>query len=131
MFASMTNATWSSPLARARYVEYFKSQTPRRSHRIVRATVLSTEPAAYEWKGADDFTHWNDRKAEPPLPLPPLTSPKRIVLVRHGQSTWNAEGRIQGSTDFAVLSAKGCNQAQTTCQMVRLSKLGGQGIACR
>jgi broad specificity phosphatase PhoE len=37
--------------------------------------------------------------------------------VRHGQSTWNAEGRIQGSTDFAVLTDKGEAQAETTRQM--------------
>lgn len=117
MHAKMSNSKCSHPLAGIRSSAHFKLRAQRSRH-TVQATELSTEPAAYEWIGTDDFTHLDDRKAEPPLPLPPLSSPKRIVLVRHGQSTWNAEGRIQGSTDFAVLSTKGCDQAQTTCQMV-------------
>ena len=72
----------------------------------------------YSWTGTDDFTHLNDRKAQAPLPLPEIDCAKRIVLVRHGQSTWNAEGRIQGSTDFAVLTKKGQAQAATTHEMV-------------
>lgn len=40
-------------------------------------------------------------------PFPPIKTAKRVVLVRHGQSTWNAEGRIQGSSDFSVLTPKG------------------------
>ncbi|KAH7296788.1 hypothetical protein KP509_26G038700 [Ceratopteris richardii] len=55
----------------------------------------------------------------PELPtLPSIPAPKRVVLVRHGQSTWNAEGRIQGSSDFAVLTAKGEIQAETSRQML-------------
>jgi probable phosphoglycerate mutase len=49
--------------------------------------------------------------------LPPLLEPKRVVLVRHGQSTWNAEGRIQGSSDFSVLTPKGESQAETSRTM--------------
>jgi hypothetical protein len=81
--------------------------------------VRAGAQATYEWTGFDQFSSLDDRKNEGPLPLPLLTSPKRIVLLRHGQSTWNAEGRIQGSTDFAVLSEKGKKQAQTACDMVR------------
>ena len=68
----------------------------------------------FTWKGSDEFSDLGDRKDLPPEPLPALTSPKRVVLVRHGQSTWNAEGRIQGSTDFSVLTQKGQAQADTT-----------------
>jgi probable phosphoglycerate mutase len=52
--------------------------------------------------------------------LPPLRAakPKRVVLVRHGQSTWNAEGRIQGSSDTSVLTPKGEYQAETSRQML-------------
>lgn len=50
--------------------------------------------------------------------LPPLRAAKRVVLVRHGQSTWNAEGRIQGSSDISVLTAKGESQAETSRQML-------------
>ncbi|KAI3450678.1 hypothetical protein Pfo_007343 [Paulownia fortunei] len=50
--------------------------------------------------------------------LPPVKAAKRVVLVRHGQSTWNAEGRIQGSSDFSVLTHKGESQAETSRQML-------------
>lgn len=50
--------------------------------------------------------------------LPSIPSSKRVVLVRHGQSTWNAEGRIQGSSDFAILTPKGESQAETSRQML-------------
>ncbi|KAI6669892.1 hypothetical protein NL676_004777 [Syzygium grande] len=50
--------------------------------------------------------------------FPALRAAKRVVLVRHGQSTWNAEGRIQGSSDFAVLTKKGEAQAETSRQML-------------
>ncbi|CAE6115104.1 unnamed protein product [Arabidopsis arenosa] len=43
---------------------------------------------------------------------------KRVVLVRHGQSTWNEEGRIQGSSDFSVLTKKGESQAEISRQML-------------
>ena len=52
------------------------------------------------------------------VPLPPIKTAKRVVLVRHGQSTWNAEGRIQGSSNFSVLTKKGEAQAETSRQML-------------
>ncbi|XP_073145412.1 2-carboxy-D-arabinitol-1-phosphatase-like [Henckelia pumila] len=52
------------------------------------------------------------------IALPPVQAAKRVVLVRHGQSTWNAEGRIQGSSDFSVLTNKGESQAETSRQML-------------
>ena len=67
----------------------------------------------------DEFTQLGDRVDAPPLPLPPISVPKRVVLVRHGQSTWNAEGRIQGSSNAAVLTEKGKGQALTTARYVR------------
>ncbi|WCJ41721.1 2-carboxy-D-arabinitol-1-phosphatase [Euphorbia peplus] len=51
-------------------------------------------------------------------PFPSIKSSKRVILVRHGQSSWNAEGRIQGSSDFAVLTKKGEAQAETSRQML-------------
>ena len=38
--------------------------------------------------------------------------------MRHGQSTWNEEGRIQGSSDFSVLTNKGESQADISRQML-------------
>ena len=50
--------------------------------------------------------------------FPAIKSAKRVVLVRHGQSTWNDEGRIQGSSNFSVLTPKGESQAETSRQML-------------
>ncbi|PWA65716.1 phosphoglycerate/bisphosphoglycerate mutase family protein [Artemisia annua] len=50
--------------------------------------------------------------------FPPLKAAKRVVLVRHGQSTWNAEGRIQGSSDYSILTNKGEAQAEMSRQML-------------
>ena len=91
--------------------------------RIVASTTAVAEKAQeqdFTWKGSDCFSDLGDRKDLPPEPLPALSAPKRVVLVRHGQSTWNAEGRIQGSTDFAVLTKKGQSQADTTRGTVSL-----------
>lgn len=41
--------------------------------------------------------------------------------MRHGQSTWNEEGRIQGSSDFSILTSKGEAQAETTRKMLQVS----------
>ncbi|KAH6790588.1 hypothetical protein C2S51_005594 [Perilla frutescens var. frutescens] len=41
-----------------------------------------------------------------------LSSPKKVTLVRHGYSTWNKEGRVQGSSDLSVLTEEGIAQAE-------------------
>eukprot|EP00898_Chlorokybus_atmophyticus_P007104 jgi/Chlat1/7395/Chrsp6S07424 len=48
----------------------------------------------------------------PALVPGPLPAPKTIVLVRHGQSSWNKESRIQGNTDESVLTEEGIEQAR-------------------
>ena len=35
----------------------------------------------------------------------------RVIIVRHGQSTYNIVRRIQGRTDASRLTEKGCNDA--------------------
>lgn len=40
----------------------------------------------------------------------------RVILVRHGQSTYNAQGRYQGCSDDAVLTEKGRWMAERTGQ---------------
>ncbi|GJS16102.1 probable 2-carboxy-D-arabinitol-1-phosphatase [Tanacetum coccineum] len=74
-----------------------------------------TEPATSS-KEEDD---WKVRgEVSGTVSFPPLKIAKRVVLVRHGQSTWNAEGRIQGSSDYSILTNKGEAQAETSRQML-------------
>lgn len=104
-----------------------RQQQQRRGSVVARSAGAAAGPAAAPasktsvslWTGSDEYTALNDRRDLPPLPLPPLAARKRVLLVRHGQSTWNAEGRIQGSSDLSVLSDKGVAQAQRTRDMVR------------
>mmetsp|Transcript_27772 Transcript_27772/g.71470 ORF Transcript_27772/g.71470 Transcript_27772/m.71470 type:complete len:307 (-) Transcript_27772:1278-2198(-) len=42
----------------------------------------------------------------------PLPAEKEVVFVRHGLSTWNQEGRIQGDTDESTLTPGGEEQAR-------------------
>mmetsp|Transcript_50677 Transcript_50677/g.123545 ORF Transcript_50677/g.123545 Transcript_50677/m.123545 type:complete len:386 (+) Transcript_50677:260-1417(+) len=39
-------------------------------------------------------------------------APQRFLLLRHGQTNFNAEGRVQGSSDVSVLSDHGAVQAR-------------------
>ena len=79
---------------------------------------LQVASEKYVWQGHDEFDQLDDRRDEAPMPLPELNQPKRVVLVRHGQSTWNAEGRVQGCCNISVLTEKGKGQADTTRQLV-------------
>ncbi len=38
----------------------------------------------------------------------------RVIILRHGQSSYNSQGRIQGRSDLSVLTEKGQQDAQTT-----------------
>lgn len=85
----------------------------------------------WSWAGWDEFTPLGDRVDAPPLPLPTVARGKRVVLVRHGQSTWNARNRIQGSSNFSVLTEKGEGQAQAAQQLVCVCAcLASQGALC-
>lgn len=88
------------------------------THRIHCSTSTSTSyPAATDklpnsidfsvTGGAYDFT-----KATTSLTNELITSSKKVTLLRHGLSTWNAESRIQGSSDLSVLTEAGVEQAE-------------------
>ncbi|XP_044469457.1 probable 2-carboxy-D-arabinitol-1-phosphatase [Mangifera indica] len=80
---------------------------------------LSSIPQVEEYK-ASKSTAERELSSElySAVPFPQIRAAKRVVLVRHGQSTWNEEGRIQGSSDFSVLTKKGESQAETSRQML-------------
>lgn len=50
--------------------------------------------------------------------LATVRTSKEITFVRHGESTWNAEGRIQGSSDASTLTEKGKRQAEATRALI-------------
>ncbi len=46
-----------------------------------------------------------------------------LILIRHGETTWNSIGKIQGSSDSSVLNKKGKRQAQFTAQKLTQFKI--------
>lgn len=56
----------------------------------------------------------------------PITLPHRLILVRHGETDWNREGRLQGGQDIP-LNELGRRQAAEAAQ--RLRKLVGDPAA--
>src|SRR5260370_203261 len=67
------------------------------------------------------------RAPRPELPvqgLAPRPAPARLVLIRHGQSTWNSEHRIQGQLD-PPLSAEGRRQAELLADRLAGRRLAG------
>ena len=59
---------------------------------------------------------------DPPGSRPP--DPTRLLLVRHGQSTWNDEGRIQGQLD-PPLSELGREQARRLAERLAGARFAG------
>lgn len=50
--------------------------------------------------------------------MPVEKTPTRLVLIRHGETDWNREGRYQGQAD-PPLNARGREQARTLAQQLR------------
>jgi hypothetical protein len=92
---------------------------------FARSTLSGTSTAELVEAWQDEYTVLGDRVAQKPLALPAIAAPKRITLVRHGQSTWNAESRVQGSSNHSVLTEKGIRQAKATAEIV-----GVDGCSC-
>lgn len=51
--------------------------------------------------------------------MQPDRSPSRVILVRHGRSTFNDQGRYQGSSDEAILTLKGIETARQVGDYLR------------
>ena len=93
----------------------FLSSCARQSHQIAPFMVRSSSSVKEIGNPVEGEVSSNLRAS---APFPAIRAAKRVVLVRHGQSTWNEEGRIQGSSDFSVLTTKGEAQAETSRQML-------------
>ncbi|GMH38031.1 hypothetical protein BSKO_05915 [Bryopsis sp. KO-2023] len=93
-----------------------KSSAKRGESAVMRCVAGVGLDTAGGW--VDEYTELDDRRDLTTLPLPPIKTAKRVVIVRHGQSTWNAEGRIQGCSDLSVLTELGKAQAQTTQELL-------------
>lgn len=65
-----------------------------------------------------------DAPEPPELPLAPRPAPARLILVRHGESTWNQEHRIQGQLD-PPLSEEGQRQAAHVAERLAHHKFAG------
>jgi glucosyl-3-phosphoglycerate phosphatase len=55
------------------------------------------------------------------------STPRRLILVRHGESTWNADERLQGQLD-PPLSARG--REQSVALAPTLVRLGDDPVVC-
>jgi broad specificity phosphatase PhoE len=55
--------------------------------------------------------------------------PERLLIVRHGESTWNAEERLQGQLD-PPLSERGREQARALARAIDLSGFRPERIVC-
>jgi probable phosphoglycerate mutase len=53
-----------------------------------------------------------------------VSGPLILLLVRHGQSEWNAEGRMQGQTAHVPLTALGHEQAAAAAEQVAARRPG-------
>lgn len=90
----MYSALAKHPVRVSRYTGYIDIRHGSRA--VCRAAPDTTSQASVSlWDGSDAFSDLDDRLDKVPLTLPSIKAKKRIVVVRHGQSTWNAEGRIQ------------------------------------
>ncbi|MGC2192575.1 MAG: histidine phosphatase family protein [Candidatus Dormiibacterota bacterium] len=56
--------------------------------------------------------------------IDPAPSERVIWLVRHGESTWNARGLVQGQTQVPVLTRRGVAQAQEVARQLADEPVG-------
>ena len=74
-----------------------------------------------------DFKNWNDRQVQIQClnniahlqpSIPKESSKKRIILVRHGETDWNKQGRFQGQIDIP-LNENGKSQAKAASEFLK------------
>ena len=73
------------------------------------------------------FNNWNDRQVQIQClnniahlspSIPKKVSKKRIILVRHGETDWNLQGRFQGQIDIP-LNTNGKSQAEAASKFLK------------
>ncbi|XP_052187298.1 probable 2-carboxy-D-arabinitol-1-phosphatase isoform X2 [Diospyros lotus] len=97
-------------------ISTFINRTPHRRNNLLK--VRSSSASVQEIEKPVEKSRGLSSMPDAPPGFPGIRAAKRVVLVRHGQSTWNEEGRIQGSSDFSFLTQKGESQAETSRQML-------------
>ncbi|CAN6443541.1 unnamed protein product [Victoria cruziana] len=105
-YALRTSSPASSPSATkatSGIADVLVSQEPTKDVRAAEAAENRTSltGSAYDFKGATTS-----------LVSGPLTNSKKVTLVRHGLSSWNADSRIQGSSNLSILTDAGEKQAE-------------------
>jgi probable phosphoglycerate mutase len=85
-------------------------------HRSTMRPRVPAGPGSRE-EGAPSVRSWNDGGME------------RLILVRHGESTWNADERLQGQLD-PPLSERGREQARSLARAVEALGIPPERIVC-
>lgn len=67
---------------------------------------------------------WSGKSYKQVSPLPPSSAEIELVLIRHGQTTWNLAGRVQGHNDESRLTPEGLAQAAWLAE-----RLAGERVA--
>ncbi|MED6107999.1 hypothetical protein PIB30_019403, partial [Stylosanthes scabra] len=111
-FSSPSSSSSSSPNPKLLHAPPFSSlrlgiHCSTSSHEVTPSEKLPTRIDFSLTGGAYDFT-----KGTTSLTDDLIASPKKVMILRHGLSTWNSESRIQGSSDLSVLTEAGEKQAE-------------------
>ena len=74
-----------------------------------------------------EYNNWNDRQVQIEClnniahlqpKIPKKSTKRRIILVRHGETDWNKQGRFQGQIDIP-LNENGKSQALAACEFLK------------